>query len=241
MKNTMENCEKEKKKTKRRLLVSASASVVVLLLLVIGLSRAWFVSQANIETLLTVAPPSPISIRGPHAEELTALNLSYTDKDVTKHEDGTTTVDIKRVISVCSDNDKHKLEIVHTTNLKGLQFHLYEATEVPSGGNISDSEYQYQYNTEQKLSGRYINGDGSNGTGYGAANNTQHSGNFGSYEKVQKHAEPIYWEVDGTFIGKRKQNSESVERTYVNYYVIEISWTETDKESDIFYVLAKDA
>lgn len=233
-----EKDRKKKIKIKRKLVLGTLASVVIAGFLIIGLSRAWFVSQANIETLVTVVPPDKISIRGAHGETLTSLDLSYEKENVTQNEDGTKTVKVKRVISVCSNQPKHKLEIVHTTNLKGLKFNIYAAEEK------SDDEngYQYSYDENSPLAGTYINGTGvSSENKYGEADNTQHERNFGTYDKVQKHAEPLYWKLNDTFDGKKNGNLEDIDREYVNYYVLEISWTETTKESDLFYVLASDA
>ena len=63
----MERTTKKKDQTKhskRRLIISAAATAVVLAL-VIGLSYAWFFNQSNIATLISIAPPSPIAIKGP--------------------------------------------------------------------------------------------------------------------------------------------------------------------------------
>lgn len=240
MDHTVENYAKEKKKIKRKLLLGAFASVVVLIFMLIGFSRAWFVSQANIETLVTVVPPDPISIRGANGGAL-SLDMSYNKDDVTTNADGTKTVTVKRVFSVCSDQPKHKLEIVHTTNLKGLTFKVYTATE-DENGSISENGYKYSYNASP-LSGEYINGTGVSTTqNYGVADDSKHKQNFENYPKanVQTHAEPLYWKLTDTFDGKENTNQD-IDRKYVNYYILEISWTETTKESDIFYVLATDA
>ncbi len=251
MENTVDNLKRGKKKVKRKLIIGAVISALILILLIIGLSRAWFVSQANIETLITVVPPDQLSIRGEHGEALTSLDLSYNKDEATDNGDGTKTVNITRVISVCSNQPNHRLEIVHTTNLKGLKFSVYSATE-------ESKEGKYIYTNKTLLKGKYINGTGAADKSYGLANKDKHAQNFTTdaetgetYGNVQAHAEPLYWKVinpspqegkdEDVFAGKQNTDTGAINRGYVNYYVLEISWTEDTKESDLFYVLAKEA
>lgn len=238
----MSSTEKEQKKqTDRTALLRLAVVVVVSLALIIGLTYAWFFKQANLATLVTVAPPSKISVLGPHGQNLTELDLSYTDDEVTTDGDGTKKVTIRRVISVKNTGEDHKLEIVHTTNMKGLTFQLYAATENGSdesaengSGAITDGGYRYTYFTAP-VEGSYINpAQPTNDNGYKYADKTKHTNNYGTYETVQTHAEPLYWVVNDAQQASGKEGEECL-----TYYVLEISWTETDKETDIFYVLAQ--
>lgn len=252
----MERTTKKKDQTKhskRRLIISAAATAVVLAL-VIGLSYAWFFNQSNIATLISIAPPSPIAIKGPHGQSLISLDLTYTDADKDLESKKVT---IRRVISIENGGREHKIEIVHTTNLKGLTFQLYKASEVQnanaSDGTISEGGYTYKYDTTNPIKGSYINA-ALETTDYksaveNSAENSKHSKNYGEYTLVQKHAEPIYWitdnalEADSTIVDTTDSASsgDSTEaKKHRTYYVLEISWTETTKETDIFYVLAKD-
>lgn len=251
----MERTTKKKDQTKhskRRLIISAAATAVVLAL-VIGLSYAWFFNQSNIATLISIAPPSPIAIKGPHGQSLTSLDLTYTDAD---KDEQSKKVTIRRVISIENGGREHKIEIVHTTNLKGLTFQLYKASEVQnanaSDGTISEGGYTYTYNTTP-IKGSYINAESESGDYKSAvensAENSKHSKNYGEYTSVQKHAEPIYWITDSALDADKNNivqatdssgdNTETTQK-HRTYYVLEISWTETTKETDIFYVLAKD-
>lgn len=237
MENTAEKYEAKKRHIERKALMRLTIVALVVLLLVLGLSRAWFVNQNNIMTLMQVTEPSPIAIRGPHGEALSALDMSYTDDD--KHGD---TVTIRRVVSVSSNEEKHKLEIVHTTNLKGLAFKVYAAQENAAGSNsVNAGNYTYTYNADNPIAGKYIN-EGSSTADYKYANDSKHAFNFDQYGNVQAHAEPIYWLANGSQDGiLRDTDNDSVASKYLNYYVIEISWTETTKETDIFYLLVKNA
>lgn len=253
MKNNFGNSSEEKKVQKKHLTALVLAGMAILILLV-SISRAWFVNQANITTLLTVTPPSPISIRGAHGEAMTALDLSYTDADPNVDIDEEShRVTIRRVISVYSNSERHQLEIVHTTNLKGLKFKIYPATETAgssgstgednTGKKIEESGYEYTYQQGNGLTGSYINGTGadSSDTEYGYADQSRHTQNYGNYQTVQAHAEPLYWKVAEVQSGHTNTDKEVIDRDYVSYYVLEISWTDTTKESDVFYVLAKTA
>lgn len=243
MENTAEKYEAKKRHIERKALMRLTIVALVVLLLVLGLSRAWFVNQNNITTLMQVTEPSPIAIRGPHGEALSALDMSYTDDD--KHGD---TVTIRRVVSVSSNEEKHKMEIVHTTNLKGLTFKVYAAQENAAGSNsvnaagsnsVNAGNYTYTYNADKPIAGTYIN-EGSSTADYKYADNSKHAFNFDQYGNVQAHAEPIYWLANESQTGRDADN-DSVASEYLNYYVIEISWTETTKETDIFYLLVKNA
>lgn len=164
---------------------------------------------------------------------MTSLDLNYTDAD--KNGDQVT---IRRVICVQSAvDDNYKLEIVHTTNLKGLEFKLYHATP-NNNGPVSDGGYSYLYDASP-ISGNYINLSTS-ASGYKTAYDTQHQTNYDGYSKVQTHAEPLYWLADRALNPDTDKQVTLDEKRYNRtYYVCEVTWTETTKETDIFYVLAK--
>lgn len=239
----MIKAKKDKKKiNKKYRFFGVTLTLLVVALMFAGLSRAWFVNEGDIATMVSVSGPTQLSIRGAHGKAQTALDMDYTDDDVKNGE-----VTIRRVISVCTDSSHHKLEIAHTTNLKGLEFKIYPATETTTGGNITESGYSYSYSSA--LNGSYINKKENASEGYKEANNTKHEENFSNYDKVQAHAEPLYWLASDTLEGKSNVKNgtdndylnPNIEKKYVNYYVVEVSWTETQKEADIFYVMAKDA
>ena len=224
------------KRNKKITLISFAIATITVLGLIIGLSYGWFFYQAEISTLVTISEPSAITIGGPHGDSMTALDLSYTDDD--KNTDGSVT--IRRVLSVSSRDSQHKLEIVHTTNMKGLTFNLYSATEETGGGNISEGGYSYSYDSKKPISGSYLNNLEKN-TDYKYANESQHSVNYAEDDSVQIHAEPLYWLVANALDATPKEETSKVtaEQEYLTYYVLEITWKETTKETDLFYVLAK--
>lgn len=231
--------KKKKLNSPKAMLTRSLLSGVVVLALLIAFSYAWFAGKADITTLVNIKAPTAIAILGPHGEAQTSLDMSYTDDDV----DDSGRVTIRRVVSVSSDASAHQLEIVHTTNLKGLTFHIYQADEVTSSETGSDSviekDYTYTFDGNAALSGSYIN-LASETNGYKYADKTMHDKNFESYANVQSHAEPLYWIAAGDQKAKKRDSSNTnVQTTYLTYYVLEISWEETTKETDLFYLLAR--
>ncbi len=231
------------RKTDKKKLIYSILAIVVAAILLVSLSYAWFFNRADMATLLEIKPPSQIAILGPGGSDRVSMNLDYTNAD----KDADNKVMIRRVFCVQS-KDNYMLEIVHTTNLKGLTFQLYEATE-DAGGTVTDvtdggESYTYKYDVNKPLSGTYINRDtdAQASPAYKYANNMKHDKNYETGENVQIHAEPLYWKVIPTLTpsaaDKDKVTIDGAEY-HRTYYVCEISWTETTKETDIFYILAK--
>lgn len=230
------NSNKKKNSNKGKLLKSVIVLLAVIAL-IFGVTYAWFFNQMDMATLFTVQSPSDISILGPGGSEMASLDLNYTAKD--KQGDKVT---IRRVICVQSAADTHRLEIVHTTNMKDLTFHLYPASETFGGdSSVTDGGFTYQYNTGSKIDGKYLNIK-SESANYKYASNTYHEKNYEKYSEVQSHAEPIYWLANGTLKADQTKDVEvNGTQMHRTYYVCEVSWTEDTKETDIFYILAQNA
>lgn len=225
IKDSKEKQNHEEIKQHRLAFIAAAVCIAV-----VGITGAWLVNRANIATLLTVSKPSTIAVKGPNGEEMAQLDLSYTDEN--KDENGKVT--IKRVISVVSDQKQHKIEIAHTTNLKGLNFEVHKATDVTKDSTTG----QYAYTISKQISGEYLNRDKDKSkNGYNYADSSKHSFNYSDYQNVQSHAEPLYWlETSATEV-----TAKNTDGLFLQNYVITISWIETGstKETDLFYVLAK--
>lgn len=224
-KDSKEKQNHEEIKQHRLAFIAAAVCSVV-----VGITGAWLVNRANIATLFTVSKPSTIAVKGPNGEEMAQLDLSYTDAD----KDKSGKVTIRRVISVVSDQSDHKIEIAHTTNLKGLNFEVHMATDVTKDSTTG----QYAYTISKQISGEYLNRDKDKSkNGYNYADSSKHSFNYSDYQNVQSHAEPLYWlETSATEV-----TAKNTDGLFLQNYVITISWIETGstKETDLFYVLAK--
>ena len=229
----------KKKITPKKKLIISVAAILAVAAFIAGLTYAWFYNQTDMATLMKISPPSNISILGPNGSELDSLDLNYTSDN--KDEDGKVTV--RRVICVQSEESvkKFKLEIVHTTNLKGLTFNLYPVAENGSE-SVTDSGKTYKYNPTSRIDGEYLNLGNSSGNNYKYANEAQHNTNYNTYSNVQSHAEPLYWLVNTPLSADINITVTIETKNYHRtFYVCEVSWTETTKETDIFYILAKTA
>lgn len=224
-KDSKEKQNHEEIKQHRLAFIAAAVCIAV-----VGITGAWLVNRANIATLFTVSKPSTIAVKGPNGEEMAQLDLSYTDAD----KDKSGKVTIKRVISVVSDQSDHKIEIAHTTNLKGLNFEVHMATDVTKDSQTG----QYAYKESGLIKGEYLNLNKDKSTNDDKyADNSRHDSNYSDYKNVQSHAEPLYWlETEPTVV-----TTKNADGLYLQNYVITISWIETGstKETDLFYVLAK--
>lgn len=241
MNSTSETNRKDN--TKKIILVRFIVSTVVVLALLLAISYAWFTNEADMATLIEVNSPSQVSVLGPHGQDMESIDMSYTDSD--KECDRVT---IRRVISVSNSADSHQLEIAHTTNLRNLTFTLYKATELGKADSdtgtetrdantVVDKGYKYTYSDADKINGSYINLKDTSGN-YKFADETKHSVNFDT-NNVQAHAEPIYWLSSGDLTSDANNGNENVKSKNLTYYVVEISWDETTKETDIFYIFAQ--
>lgn len=247
----------QKEKQKKVPLFRAVLLLVVIPLVLAGVSYAWMYNGMDIETLLKLEPPSNIAILEPDQNK--ALDTIKLDSSsATRDDSGMVT--FRQVFRVNSTG-AFDLEIAHTTNLKGLSFQVYKAktaedtennytTEIKSKNNKS---YYYSGNENVGvLTGKYVNLANKESTEYKFANKTLHGQVYyvdsddQNSDQVQAHAEPLYWistgeagagiDSDETWGGVA---SSVVSNSKDYYFVLEASWTDSDKETDIFYILAQ--
>lgn len=211
-------------------------STILVLILFAALVGAWFYYQSDMGTLLAIKEPSDISILGPDGAEMSSIDLNYTEDEKTGDQ-----VTVKRVFCVQTSADKHRLEIAHTTNLKGLTFNIYKVSDNGTE-TVTDEGHTYRYD-KTAIAGSYLNlNPDKTRPDYKYADDTYHDKNYKGInkDKVQIHAEPVYW-LASQPLETNKTNSIKNGTMYRTYYVCEVSWTETEteKETDIFYILAK--
>lgn len=229
-KDSKEKQDKDNLTAKKKKFRYTLFSTILVLILFAALVGAWFYYQSDMGTLLAIKEPSDISILGPDGAEMSSIDLNYTEDEKTGDR-----VTVKRVFCVQTSADKHRLEIAHTTNLKGLTFNIYKVSDNGTE-TITDEGHTYKYD-KTAIDGSYLNLDKTD-SGYKYANNTYHEKNYETDDLVQIHAEPVYW-LSSQSLATNKTNSIKNGKTYRTYYVCEVSWTETKKETDIFYILAK--
>ena len=224
------------------------AAVAVLLLAGIGLSYAWFAQHAAMSTLLNIIPPDSITIIPIDSKTgagMIGLDLDFQDGVDTKDADGT--IHIRRPICIESTSPVYQLEVVRTTNLSKLTFNIYPA--------VKNEDGSLSYDTNNALSGAYRN----QRNGDPSLAKAETLDNYKGTDAVEDHAYPLYWLATESgckaFVASGWNNNwkdveshsetrfdpaKQVNKTYYStYYYLEISWQEETKETDLFYILAK--
>lgn len=225
---------------RRQLMVIFVLLAVVVLL--IGLGLSWFVHNKSLSTVGMLQTPSDIKLMGPNATEMAQIDLSYDPETDVKTENGKKVVHLTRPFCVKTDKEEtsYNLFLARTTNISGLEIHLYKATDVSSGSTADatadvkgvtgiNSHYAWKKDGDDLIpDGRYINKlDDSM-----LADKTHDSQTFDEAlgeDKLQRNASPVYWKANGPF---------SSGKNGVDNYIIELSWPEDQSETDIIYLIA---
>ncbi len=242
----------------RRKKVAIISSIVAGLLIIIGITFAWFYQHQKAVSLTQIAPPGKIIISGVHGSELDQIDLSYNSGDV--DENGKVTV--RNVICVDSEAKDVLLKLAHTTNVENLSLRIYPAKEVDSQpentveyvkGSDSGKDYYYifdsqtGYTTKEPAGNKMelmtcLNAD-ANDKELAKKEGDYHNKTYGANEtRVQKQAEPLYWTSKSKYtlpLDSKRNENEHIKYAHYGYFVLEASWTEKEKETDIVYVTAE--
>lgn len=206
---------------KRRAVISVIIAALLLLTIPV---LAWFSRQRSMETMTQINLPYALRIGAGNTQPIQQLELSNIDVSNKKYEDV--------VFCVYSQgaNEKYYLQLAHTTNI-GFHYTIYKAS-VQQDGEISYLGNQYRQG--EKLAGNYLNVDSAGKY----ATKAYHETTYGSYDEVQRSAEPLYWRSDKKETLPEEANANAL---YVNYYILHISWDDTvqnNKETDMIYLMA---
>lgn len=231
------------RKTSFKQLFTSIVAVIACLSLLIGLAMAWYTDQYRLASIAKIHPLTYISILAPGDSVIQSIDLSYDKSEVTNGH-----VTIKRPFVVRSNGEKIDLCIAHTTNISGLRIKLYEALDNGEQGKaylagITEKGLPYYWNKKSEedifQTGNYVNDKKDEVNGIAdldsAFNETFQLTNSDVYKNVQKNARPLYW-VKKEYAGSRRAGD--TEYYYVNF-ILELSWAETDKETDILYIIAE--
>lgn len=180
-------------------LIAVLAAAV--LLSALGGTMAWLRYARSLHTLARIQVPS-MTLTGPQGESTLPVALGDMDLSQAGKKES--------IFRIASNKGTHYiLQLAHTTNLP-LNYTIYKLSSASdtSGGTA--------------LSGNYRNGDGT------LADKTLHSATYGDYDKVQKNAQPLYWQSE-------VQTSSGVE-----FYVLVVTWNAgaNNKETDMIYITA---
>ncbi len=225
---------------RRQLMVIFVVLAVVVLL--IGLGLSWFVHNKSLSTVGMLQTPSDIKLMGPNATEMTQIDLSYDPETDVKSENGKKVVYLTRPFCVKTDQGgtSYNLLLARTTNISGLEIHLYKATDVSSGSAADatadvkgvtgiNSHYAWKKDVGDLIpDGRYINKPKDSMLADKAHDSQTFDKALGE-DKLQRNASPVYWKANGPF---------SSGGNGIDNYIIELSWPEDQSETDIIYLIA---
>ena len=180
-------------------LIAVLAAAV--LLSALGGTMAWLRYTRSLHTLARIQVPS-MTLTGPQGGSTLPVALGDMDLSQAGKKES--------IFRIASNKGTHYiLQLAHTTNLP-LKYTIYQLSSAsdPSRGTA--------------LAGNYRNGDGS------LADGTLHSATYGDYNKVQKNAQPLYWQSE-------VQTSSGEE-----FYMLVVTWEAgaNNKETDMIYITA---
>lgn len=210
-------------------------SIIACLCLLVGTTFSWLLYQTRAASLAKIHPATLITIQGPGETALKSIDLSYDEDEVDENH----IVTIKRPIVIKSESKYFDLCIAHTSNVSQLTIKLYNATAniepesaYLAGIDANGKPYYWNKSSEENLflEQYYINYDYDGEKA--VADKSIHGLIFPNYNNVQKNAEPLYW------VKKRIESSSTSEPFYTNY-ILELSWREDEKETDILYLIAR--
>lgn len=220
----------------RRQLMAAFA-VVAVIVLIIGLCLSWFVFNKSLSTVGAVKAPADLKLMGPNQTAITEIDLTY---DPQKDIDENGNVTLKKPFCVKSDREtSYSLMLAHTTNINGLRIELYKA-DAKANPSSSDTSAEvagldsagkpFAWNKVGNnlfSQENYINKGAEDGKA-----DTNHDGQtFGSsldLDKLERSASPLYWKLGNLSINQNSPDD----------YIIELTWQESQKETDVLYLIA---
>ena len=199
--------------THRRRRLAAALAVLCVAVLYVGITYTWFVGNQSASTVAKIAKPSNLQILGPNSSAIEQLDLSYDASNV----DGEK-VTVRRGFCVESGGEAFELQVANTTNISGLSVKVYRVNvNGPNKDLVVDSSTTWSKGDEVTFT------DISDNTG---------SQTFDSYTNVQANAVPQY-RYHSFEEGDFKEGE-----TFINF-IIEVTWNESVKETDMVYLIAK--
>lgn len=223
----------------------AVACVVTIALVILLATRAWFYFSREMQTATKIHTPYKLLIAAGHKEDVINFDLGTIDAEKSTSENYVFAVYGKAL-------EGYTLQLAHTTNIP-FTYTIYSAEEKEDEPDKYQVAYTtsdaktYYYVSKGKLDGSYIN----RSTESGIADSTDHALTYSDYDKVQKNAEPLYWQgklaaptlgTDGLYVYENNATKDDEEGNFIHYYILNVTWTEgavkNDKETDIVYLTA---
>ena len=212
--------------------ILAAIAVIAAILVLIALTLSWFLTNSELSTVGKVDAPAELKILGPNQTATEQLDLTY-DAD---SDDATTTegkVVRRRAFCVESGGKPFELQVSNTTNINGLEVHVYRVTvnDKDASGDVTgrdglNKKYSWSKNGEVVFDGTVDSGAAKSGT-------------FAEKDNVQPNALSVYhWKKFSA--DKLDHPGDAASATN---FIIECSWPKSEnmKESDVAYLIARSA
>ncbi len=222
---------REEKWTKQNQRLMAGFVAVAVAVLIIGLTLTWFVGNQSASTAAQVRGPSKLRILGPNSTAIEQLDLSYDASNV----DGDQKVTVTRGFCVESEGEPFELQVANTTNIGGLAIKVYRVTvnDKDAAGDVVEKG-EYSWSKGDEVSFQMINDADNDGVANDPTGNNDET--FGNYTDVQANAAPLYrWT---TFSYGQLDQEDGAPANATNF-IIEATWTESAKETDMVYLIAR--
>lgn len=222
-------------------------AVIAVIVLIIGLCLSWFAEQNRLATVGKIKKPSLIKVLGPNATAMEEIDLTYNPDEAA---DENNKVQLTRTFCVVSGSDGFDLYLAHTTNISDLVIKLYRVNDVTGvsgqdGAEVSsfDGDGNRFYWNRKDGKNLYNTADGK------FVNPTDESNTLGQDfnqkifggKSVQKNAIPLYWKMEVASTDKatsKYKNRDGSEACLTNF-IIDLSWTDSNKETDVLYLIAR--
>lgn len=219
-------------------------ALIAVIILIIGLSLMWFVNSESISTVGKIQAPAQLKILGPGETAIDRIDLVYDEaqKDSILNDDaGTATV--RRGFCVKSGGKEFELMLANTTNISGLEIHVYRvdqtgvsADEATIAGQVGLTTYAWKIGSEV-TDFQFVN-KGSDSLATELAENDPFEGHE---DNVQKNARPLYRykKISGELLDKKSDGDPAD----VTNFIIECTWKTKPnvKETDVVYLIARAA
>lgn len=248
-----------RRELKRRfpVLPLTAAAIVLVLAVVFGLFAAptasWFFLSRNVAAVAEIDNPTSIYITAGNREDVTYLDMSSIDLEVTPREK-------YFVFSVGGLGlSSYQLQLAYTNNNQ-FSYELYHAVEVSESDTHKvaylthndppswkyyaiDPDSDPDSSESAAIAGHFLNLDGSSGDI--RAGNGKHEDTYDSYSSVHPYAEPLYWQTNSP-ISVRSNGSiihpdPDDPSKFCDYYIIKVTWPKgrtNDRETDLLYISA---
>ncbi|MBR6051233.1 MAG: hypothetical protein IKP68_08545 [Clostridia bacterium] len=250
----IEESGKDDRSAKIKKIFSIIAFIMAMILIVSIPVAAWFMTEKKLAAYAPISSPQSLYIGAGHIhfavdpddtdeyEDVRYLYLDGIDVD----EEGIDYYDY--VFCVYGKAiGSFKLQLAYTTNNQFTYeiFYATESTETSPGAvaytthGETPSTYYYSIDSSNSspIAGRFLN-DNNNDPDppNGLADNTMHTDTYGSYNNVNKYAEPIYWQTSDAIRGSIRREA------FVRYFILRVNIngkTTNDRETDVICIAAK--